>query len=167
MMNINVESPAVDIVLADKLRRIGLGNRGLQAPALQNKFAANINITDMRLHREASEETALDQKLWIVAHDLPVFAGAGLRFVGVDDEIRGPRRIRFRHEGPFEAGRKTGAAAPAQARRLNLADDPVLVLVDQFFGIVPRAPRDGALETPVAEAVEIGEDAILVFEHLA
>src|SRR5205823_8828119 len=105
VMNINVERPAVDIVLADKLRRIGLGDRGFQAPALQYKFAANINITDVRLHREASEETALDQKLRIVAHDLPVLAGAGLRFVGVDDEIGGARRSRLRPEGPFEAGR--------------------------------------------------------------
>ena len=121
----------------------------------------------MRLHREAGDETAFDQKMRIVAHDLPVLAGAGLRFVGVDDEIGGPRRIGLRHEGPFEAGRKTGAAAPAQARGLHLIDDPVLALVDQRLGIVPGAARARALEAPVAEAVEIGEDAILVFEHLS
>jgi len=61
VMNINVERPAVDIVLADELGRIGLGDRGLEAPALQNEFAANINVAGMCLHREAGEETPFDQ----------------------------------------------------------------------------------------------------------
>ncbi len=94
MMDVNVERPAVPIVLADELCRIGLGDRGLEALAFQNIFAANINVAGMRLHREAGDEAALDQKLRIVPHDFPVLAGAGLRFIGIDDEIGGPRRIR-------------------------------------------------------------------------
>ena len=90
----------------------------------------------------------------------------GSEFIGVDDEIGRPRRIGFRHEGPFEAGREPGAAAPAQTRGLHLVDDPFLALVDQFLRIVPRPAREGALQPPIAKAVEIGEDAVLVFKHL-
>ena len=167
VVNVNVERPAVQIVLADELCRIGLGDRGLETLAFQDIFAANIDVAGMRLHCEAGDKTALDQKLRIVAHDFPVLAGAGLRFIGVDDEIGRPRRIGFRHEGPFEASREPGAAAPAQTRGLHLVDDPLLALVDQFLRIVPRPARDGALETPVAKAIKIGEDAILVFKHLS
>ena len=102
----------------------------------------------------------------IVAHDLPVLAGAGLGFVGIDDEIVRPRRIGgLRHERPFQAGREAGAAAAAQARGLHLGDDPVLAFVDEALGIVPGAALARAFEAPVAEAVEIGEDAVLVGEH--
>src|SRR5580692_10317907 len=100
--------------------------------------------------------------MWIIAHDLAVFAGARLRFVGIDDEIGGPRRIGLRHEGPFEASREAGAAAAAQTRRLHLVDDPVLALFNQPFGVVPGTAGAGAGETRIAEAVEIGEDAIFI-----
>jgi hypothetical protein len=120
----------------------------------------------MRLHRERGDETAFDQEMRIVAHDLPVLAGTRLGFVGIDDQVMWPCRIRgLRHERPFEAGRETGAAAPAQARGLHLGNDPILAFVDEALGIVPGAAFARAFEAPVAEAVEIGEDAVLVGEH--
>ena len=41
----------------------------------------------MRAHGEAGDQAALDQVMRIVAQDLAVLAGAGLGFVGIDDEI--------------------------------------------------------------------------------
>ena len=64
--------------------------------------------------------------------------------------------------------RPVGKPAPPRPRRPDAfisADDPVLAFIDQALRIVPSAARTGAFEAPIAEAVEIGEDAILVLEH--
>ena len=84
-MQVEVEIPAVDVVLADELCVIGLVDRGLQYLALADELAADIDVGGMRAHGEAREQRAFDQELRIVAHDVPVLAGAGLRFVGIDD----------------------------------------------------------------------------------
>src|SRR5262245_55325830 len=98
----------------------------------------------------------------IVAENLAVLAGAGLRLIGIDDEIMRPTVGLLGHERPFQPGRESGAAASAQPRRLHLVDDPIATLLQNRLGAVPRAARPRALETPVVEPVEIREDAILV-----
>ena len=164
--DVEVERPAVDIVLADQLRLIGLIDRGLQMLALADELAAHIDVADMRAHREAREQAALDQQMRIVPHDLAVLAGAGLGLVGIDHEIARPAVGRFlRHERPFQAGRKARPAAAAQAGGLHLVDDPVAALVDDRLGAVPGAAAARTLEAPVVEAVEVLEDAVLVIEH--
>ncbi len=165
-MDIEVERPAVDVVLADQLGLVGLVDRRLKALALENVFAAHVDVGGVGAHREGGEQAALDQRVRIVAQDFAVLAGAGLGFVGVDDEIMRALGIDdLGHERPFEAGRKARAAAPAQARGLHLVDDPVAALVDDRLGVVPIAARARALQAAVAEAVEIGEDAVLVLKH--
>src|SRR5262249_4939957 len=42
VMDVNVEIEAVDVVLADELRRIGLVDRGLQPLALTDELAAHV-----------------------------------------------------------------------------------------------------------------------------
>src|SRR6185312_14931879 len=69
------------------------------------------------------------------------------------------------HEGPFEGGGETGAAASAQPRALDLICDPVAAAIDERLGVLPGATRPCAGEVPVALPVEIGEDAVLVSEH--
>src|SRR5215472_2731803 len=101
----------------------------------------------------------------IVPHDLAVLAGAGLRFIGVDHQIMRPLADLLGHEGPFEPGRKTRAAAPALTRGLNLVDQPIATLLDDGLGAVPGAARARSREAPAALAVEIAKDAILVVEH--
>ncbi len=78
MMQIEIEVPGIHIVLADELCVIGLVDRGLEDLALADELTADIDVGDMRPHGEAGQERALDQKLRIVAHDVPVLAGAGL-----------------------------------------------------------------------------------------
>ena len=99
---------------ADQLRVIGLVDRGLQHLALADELAADIDVGDVRPHGEGGQERALDEKMRIVAHDVPVLAGAGLRFIGIDDEIVRAAVGLLRHERPFEPRREAGAAAAAQ-----------------------------------------------------
>src|SRR5215467_9616586 len=101
----------------------------------------------------------------IVPHDLAVLAGTGLGLIGVDREIMRAAVGLLGHERPFQAGRKTGSAAATQPRSLHLIDDPIAALLEDDLGAVPGATRARPLEAPVVEAVEIGEDAVLVLEH--
>ena len=69
------------------------------------------------------------------------------------------------HEAPLHAGREARAAAAAQARCLDHLDDRVLAERHQRLGVVPVAARLRRLQAPGLEAVEVGEDAVLVGEH--
>ena len=111
VVDVEVEVPAVDVVLADQLGLIGLVDRRLQALALADEFAAHVDVAGMGAHGEAGDQAALDQQMRIVPHDLAVLAGAGLGFVGIDDEIMRPLVRLLGHERPFQAGREAGAAA--------------------------------------------------------
>src|SRR5207244_1882321 len=52
MRHIEVERPAVDVLLADQLRLIGLSDGGLQMLAFPDEFATDIDVAGMRAHRE-------------------------------------------------------------------------------------------------------------------
>ena len=166
VMDVEIEWPAVNIVLADEPRVVGLCDRGLEMMALLDEFAAHVDIGRVRAHGERCHERALDQRVRVVAHDLAVLAGARLGFVGVDGKIVRTLGIDgLGHERPFEPGREARASTPAQARGLHFSDDPVAPLVEDRLGPVPIAARPRALEATIAEPIEIGEDAILVFQH--
>ena len=119
----------------------------------------------MRAHREAGDQAAFDQRMRIVAHDVAVLAGAGLGFVGIDHQIMRPLLHFLGHEGPFEAGGEAGAAAAAQARLLDHVDDGLGPEFEDRLGAVPVAALLRGVEPRRLEAVEIGEDAVLVGEH--
>src|SRR6266702_5835770 len=166
--DVDVERPAIDVVLADQLGLIGLVDRGLEMLALADEFAADIDVAGVRVHRAARDQAAFDQEMRIMPHDLAILAGAGLGLVGVDDEIARPAVGRFlRHERPFQAGREAGAATATQAGGLHLVDDPVAALVDDTLGAIPGAAAPRTLEPPIVEAVEVLEDAVLVLEHIS
>ena len=155
----------MDIVLANEAGFIGLIDGGLEMLALADEFAAHIDVAHIAGHGRAGNQAAFNQQMRIVAHDLAVLAGAGFRLVGIDDEIMRTLANHLGHEGPFEAGGEASAAAAAQAACLDLVHQPVTALVDEGLGIQPAAALLGALKAPVMEAVEIGENAILVSEH--
>ena len=87
MMHVEVERPAVDIVFADEPRLVSLIDSRFEALALLDVFAAHVNVAGVSAHRERSDQRPFDQRVRVVAHDLPVLAGPGLGFVGVDDEV--------------------------------------------------------------------------------
>ena len=165
MVQIKLEVPAINVVLADQLGVIGLVDRRLQDLALGDELAANIDVGDMRAHGEAGEERAFDQELRIMTHDVTVLAGAGLRLVGIDDEIVRAAVGLGRHERPFEPGGKSGTTAAAQAGGLHLLDDRLRPALDHGLGAVPGAARARSLEPPRVQPVEILEDAVLVLKH--
>ena len=78
VVDVAVEREAVDVVLADQPRLIGLVDGALQRLALADELAADVDVGGVRPHGEAGDQAALDQEMRIVPHDLPVLAGAGL-----------------------------------------------------------------------------------------
>src|SRR4029079_10317163 len=165
MMDIKIEVPLVHVVFADQLGLIGLVDRRLQPLTLADELATYIDVAGLRAHRETGDQAALDQEMRIVPHDLSVLAGAGLGFVGIDDEILWPAVRLLRHERPLQSGRKASPAAPAQSGTLHLLDNGVAALREDSLGPVPGAARTRALEAPVMLAVQVFENPILVSQH--
>src|SRR5262249_61865888 len=128
LLHVDVEGKAVYLVLAYEIGRIVLVLRRLQALAFSDEFSADIDEAGMRAHSETGDQSALDQKMWVVAHDLAVLTGAGLGFIGINHEIMRPAVRLLGHERPFESGREAGAPAPTQPRGLHLVDDPIAAL---------------------------------------
>src|SRR5207342_3375622 len=124
-------------VLADQPRLVRLVDRGLKPFALAYEFAAHIDVTGARAHRETGDQATLDEKVRIVPHDLAILAGAGLGLVRIDDQIaRAAVLALLRHERPLQPGRKSRAAAPALAGCLHLVDERVAPPRQDVLGAV-------------------------------
>ena len=72
-----------------------------------------------------------------------------LALVGVHDEERWPPVRRFGHERPLQPRREPRAAAPAQAGRLDLVDDPVRPHPQEVLRAVPVAAPHRVLDAKV------------------
>ncbi len=151
-------------VLADQAGVVGLVDRRLQALCLVIKLAADIDVASVDTHADRGEQAAFDQLVRVVADDVPVLAGARLALIGIDAKV-GRTVALLGHERPFQAGRETGAAAPAQPGFLDLLDDPIAPFEDQLLGAVPIAALLGARKPPIIAAVKVGEYPILVGKH--
>ncbi len=101
-----------------------------------------------------------------MAHDIAVFACAGLGLIGVDDEINRQLGRLGRDEPPFVADRKARAATPAQAGLLDLIDNAGAAETEKLFGVLPRPACLGSIEMPIALAVEIFKNSVFVLEHV-
>src|SRR5208283_2740311 len=123
-------------ILADQTAVIGFVDRGLQTLCLVIELAPDIDVAIVDSHPRRGQQAPLDELVRLVAQDVAVLAGARLAFIGIDAEI-GRMVALFRHERPFQPGRKAGAAAAAQPGFLDLLDDPVASLEDQLLGAVP------------------------------
>src|SRR5262245_27326244 len=71
----------------------------------------------------------------------------------------------FGHERPLEPGREPGAATSAQPRVLDLVDDGIAAFLQDRPRAIPGAARTRAGQAPVAAAIEIAKDAVLVIKH--
>src|SRR5690606_8038745 len=85
-------------------------------------LAVDIVVTDPRAQRVGRDGHALDQLMRVVTDDVAVLERAGLALIRVADQIFNAVVV-TRHETPLETGRKTCAAAAAQAGELDLSDD--------------------------------------------
>ena len=165
MVHVDVEVVTGRVALADQLRLIGLVDGTLQRLALADELAAHIDVGGDGAHGEARDQRALDQRVRVVAQDIAVLASAGLRFVGIDDQIRWPPVALLGHERPFQAGRESGAAAAAQAACLHLVDDPVAPLGDEAGCVVPVSARSCSGQRLV-ERQERRDRGVIGFESL-
>ena len=110
-----VEVPAVDVALADQLGLVGLPDGGLQALALMDVLAADVDVAGVGPDSVAGDQGALDQEVRVVPKDLAVLAGARLGLVGVDDEVVRALALGLGHEGPLQTGGEARPAPAAQA----------------------------------------------------
>ncbi len=163
----NIHIPAALVALAEQTGLVALVDSGLQRFTLTHELAANINIGSVCAHGATGDYAAFDQRMRIVAQNFAVLAGARLGFVGIDDQIMRATVALLRHERPLETCREASAATATQARRFHLVDDPVTALFDQTLGVVPMAARHGTLQGLILEAVNIGEDAIFISQHVS
>ena len=116
MVKVNLEIPTgFTGVFADQHRLTSFVNSDLKALGFVMKFPADVNIGSVGTHGETGDQCPFQQFMGIVTDNFTVFAGAGLTFIGIDDEVM-RASVRFpRHEGPFHAGRETCAATSAQS----------------------------------------------------
>ncbi len=161
----DVAVPAQLGVLADQTGRRGLDDRRLQPLAFQHIFAADVDEAVVRPDRPARHQAPLDQAVRVEPHDLAVLAGARLRLVGVDHQVVRPLAFLLGHEGPLQACGEARAATAAQAGVLDLLAEPLGLHGQHLGGAVPDAALLRPLQTPVVEPVQVGEDAILVFQN--
>ena len=167
VVQVNVEiPPRAGSVLADETRVIAFVDRGLERFFLADVLAADIDVAGVRVHREAGDQTAFDQRVRIVSHDLPVFAGARLGFVSVHNQIGRTPVAFLGHEGPLQPCGEPRTTATAQPAGLGFLDNPVAALLDQVARVVPMTPRPRASEAAVVHPVEVCEDTIFVFKHV-
>src|SRR5438132_11453579 len=76
-------------------------------------LAVDVVVPALASHRIGGDRHALDQNVRVVAHDVAVFERPGLALVGIAHEVLLALEL-LRHEAPFEASRKSGAAATTQ-----------------------------------------------------
>ena len=137
----------------------------------QEPHSPHVDVGCTCAHGCACNQAALHQLVGVMAHDLPVLAGAWLGLICIHHHIRGPaiRRLQVQpvsrrssphlqqvslseaclgHEAPLEARGEAGAATASEARSLDLAQDPVCALDDQVLGAIPVASAHGTLHAP-------------------
>lgn len=65
---------------------------------------------------------------------------------------------------PFQAGREAGSTTASETRGLDLVDDPIVTLENDFLSLVPIAHLLRARKVGGIASVEVLENAILVLE---
>ena len=92
-----------------------LGDRGAERAEGVRIFGADIDVALGRADRERGDRHALDQEERVALHQHAVGESAAVALVGVADDVF-LLRLDAGDRAPFDPGRKSRAAAPAQAR---------------------------------------------------
>jgi len=145
--------------LAEKVFRLGLGNRLLEDFRAKHEFAPDIDIGEMDVVGIARDDHPFEHLVRVLVDDLAVLEGAGLRFVGVADEIDRLGVFLGIDEAPFHAAGKSGAAAPAQLGGLDLGDDVGPLHGEGFFQVLVAVLAQIAIDVDgISRLVDILED---------
>jgi hypothetical protein len=76
-------------VLSDETGLVGLLNGALKDGGLVVELATDVDVGSGSVHGASSNETALNELVGVLAHDLAVLACSGLTLIGVDNEVAG------------------------------------------------------------------------------
>ncbi|MPN50479.1 hypothetical protein SDC9_198106 [bioreactor metagenome] len=105
---------AAEQAVAEHAGFFGVAHRGQHAVDGERVFGANVDIAFIGPDGAGGDHHAFDDGVRVAFHDRAVHERARVALVAVaDDELLGV--LRSEGELPFEAGRETAAAAPAQA----------------------------------------------------
>ena len=122
LADLDVEAEALaEHVVAEIPAAPRLGDRGLERVLRLGVLAADVDVAALAAGCVGGDRHRLDQRERVALHDHPVLERAGLRLVGVADEVVRAHRLP-RDRLPFDAGRERGAAPALQLRVLQLAD---------------------------------------------
>ena len=134
--------------------RAGGGDGSLEGLGGERIFRAQVHDAGVRPRRPGGDEHPLDQAEWVALHDEPVGEGAGVALVGVHHDVL-LRRWRLPHGAPLDVGGEAGAAAPAQAARLDVGQERGGGALEQ------RTERRGVVVERVAPAAALEDEPVL------
>ena len=134
----------VQDVLAQQAVLLSLSDGHPEALDGQRVLGATVDIPLVRTDTIAGDDHALQYRMGISLQHRAIHKGPRIPFVSVADQIldiaTGPGS-----ELPLEAGEEPGAAAPSQARLLDLVDDILRGHLDQHLGQRLIAPPSDVL----------------------
>ncbi len=120
-VDVEVEAAAED-VRSEEPHLPRLLERELQILDRQAVLVAHVDVAGVGADREGPDDHPLDDRVGIPFQDRPVHEGPGIAFIGVADHVLG-LALGLPAGLPLASRRESAAAAPAQARVLDLLDD--------------------------------------------
>ena len=145
-------------VLAEEALGLRFGDRALEDLGAVDELAADVDEGLLGLDGPRGDRDAFQHLVRVLVDDLAVLVGAGLGFVGVDDEVSGLARLTV-EELPLHAGREAGAAAAAQAGDFDFLADFVGLEGDGFLeGFVTAVAQVAVDIDRVPRLAEVGVD---------
>ena len=159
-VDLEVASAAED-VFAKEAFGIGIADRFLHDYREIAVLTADVNVAAGRAHRQSCDDDAFDDGVRIVLEDQAVFAGAGLAFVAVAENIFRFGRL-LGHERPLHARGESRAAASAEGGVLDLVDDGVRLHGERLLHGFIAVKFEIALEAGRALAEAPGDDSDLI-----
>ena len=144
-------------VFADEIFRASFLDGAIQNLRAFGHFAADVNVGELHVVREAGNDHAFDQLMRILVHDLAILERARLGFVGVADEINRLAALAI-YKAPLETARETGTAATAQAGDFYVLTD--LFRAGKFFAVgqIFRLDGERLLQRVVTAMMQIALD---------
>ena len=137
-MDVHIEIIATAAgILAKETFSIGFINCALQLDLFIPEFTTNVDVGSFGSHAEADNEGAFNKLVGVMTENLAILACAGLGLIAINDEIRWAAVRDLGHEGVLEARGEASTTSSAEARLLNLIDDPVRAVKKNVLGSMP------------------------------
>ena len=149
-------------VLAQETFGPGLGDGFLDDLRRERELLTNVNVGQLGVHREAGDGHALNELMRVLMQDVAILERAGLRFVGVADEIDG-LGIRRRDKTPLHTRRESCTPATAKTAGFDLIGDGTLLHLHRDLELLIAAVAQVAFDGGViTDPVDVFEDQALL-----